>query len=441
MRRRVVITGVGCVTPLGVEVDTLWRGLTEGRSGIGPITLFDASTFPVKIAAEVRHWDISDVGEAPEDWKHHPRQTAFAVAAAMKAVRSAGLAEAQLDPLRLGVYLGCGETYQDFSQFARWLCAAGRNGSSKPSSFIEEALRSVRAGPVFEYEPNMPAYLLAGMFNAQGPNVNCTATCVSSSQAIGEASETIRRGEADVMLAGGAHSMIHPFGVTGFHQLSVLSEGNGDGRTASRPFDRNRNGFVIGEGGAILVLEALEHARQRGAEIWGELTGFGSAQDAFRLTDADPEARGASACMAGALNDARLNPHDIDYINAHGTGTKLNDKMETRAVKQVFGRRAYRVPISSTKSMMGHLTTACGAVEAAVSLMAVRTGVIPPTINYETPDPECDLDYVANSAREVPCRHAMSNTFGFGGQNVALIVSRYDERSDISPTGCLGLTV
>ncbi|MBN2473390.1 MAG: beta-ketoacyl-[acyl-carrier-protein] synthase family protein [Pirellulales bacterium] len=436
MRRRVVVTGAGCVTPLGGNVAEVWEGLTEGRSGIGPITLFDASDLPIRIAAEVRNWDLSDVGEDPDAWQTHPRQTAFAVGAAIQAVRSAGLEEARLDPLRLGVYLGCGETYQDFFQFAQWTSAAARNGPFEQLRFLEAVLREEHADAGLQFELNMPAHLLAGVFNAQGPNLNCTATCVSSAQAIGEATETIRRGQADVMLAGGAHSMIHPFGVSGFHRLAVLSEHNDAGPKAMRPFDRDRNGFVIGEGGAILVLESLEHAQRRGAEIWGELTGYGSTHDAFRLTDADPGARGATTCIARALHDAWLHPDEIDYVNAHGTSTKLNDKVETLAIKQAFGPRAYDLPISSTKSMMGHLTTACGAIETLVSLMVVRSGAVPPTINYETSDPECDLDYVPNCTRELPCRHALSNSLGFGGQNAALIVSRFDERTGPGVSCC-----
>jgi 3-oxoacyl-[acyl-carrier-protein] synthase II len=265
------------------------------------------------------------------------------------------------------------------------------------------------------------------MLGAEGPVANCIAACVSSTQAIGEAARLIRHGEADVMLCGGAHSTIHPFGVTGFQRLSALSTRNDDPQAAVRPFDIDRDGFVIGEGAATFVLEDLEHARRRGAEILGELTGYGAAQDAFRVTDTHPDGRGTATAIRRALDSARLDPEEIHYINAHGTGTVLNDKVETRAIKQAFGLQAYRVPISSTKSMLGHATTACGAIELAICLIALRTGVVPPTVNHETPDPDCDLDYVPHDAREVACTNILSNNIGFGGQNAALIVSRYND--------------
>jgi len=422
MRRRVVVTGLGCVTPLGAEVEQVWGRLVEGRSAVGPITLFDAGNFPVRVAAEVRDWDISEVGEDPKRWQHEPRQTIFTVAAAKKAVQNAGLELAKVDPVRFGVSLGCGETYPDFGRFGRLMAMAVGSGRFESGTFVHKSLQNGHLGREAPWEPNLPASYLAGIFNAQGPNANYTAACVSSSQAAGEAADIIRRGEADVMLAGGAHSMIHPFGLTGFHRLSVLSMRNDP--TASRPFDRNRDGFVIGEGAAVVVLEGLEHARRRGAEIWGELTGYGSAQNAFRITDSHPEGRGISDCVRQALDDAQLNLDEIDYINAHGTGTVENDRVETLGLKRVFGELAYRIPISSTKSMIGHLTTGCGAIDLIVCLMTLRSGVVHPTINYETPDPECDLDYVPNAAREVPSKHVLSTSFGFGGQNAAIILSR-----------------
>ncbi|HEY2881288.1 MAG TPA: beta-ketoacyl-[acyl-carrier-protein] synthase family protein [Pirellulales bacterium] len=434
MRNRVVITGVGCVTPLGSDVDQVWQRLTAGRSGVGRLTLFDASRFPVQIAAEVKNWSIAEVGEDPNRWRHHPRQTLFAVASGINAMRAAGLSRAgndlanhRVDPLRFGVYLGCGETYQNWSQFAQQVSDSMEGDQFHPERFTEQSLRLWRSDDELELELNMPAAHLAGMFNAQGPNANCIAACASSSQAIGESAEMIRAGEVDVMLAGGAHSMIHPFGISGFHRLSALSMRNDDPAHAVRPFDRDRDGFVVGEGAAIVVLESLEHAQRRGAEIWAELTGYGSAQDAYRITDAHPEGRGATSCMAMALKDAGVNPQEISYVNAHGTGTVLNDKVETLAIKKIFGDDAYRVPISSTKSMLGHFTTAGGAIEMVVGILATRSGVLPPTINYETADPDCDLDYVPNVAREIACRHVLSNSFGFGGQNVALVVSQFDE--------------
>ncbi|MFH1920737.1 MAG: beta-ketoacyl-[acyl-carrier-protein] synthase family protein [Planctomycetota bacterium] len=423
MRRRVVVTGLGWVTPLGADVETVWRRLVEGHSAVGPITLFDASSFPVRIAAEVRDWDISDVGEDPDRWENEPRQTVFAAAAATKAFRSAGLEDARFDPLRFGVSLGCGETYPNFDRFGRLMAAAVKGGHFETETFLNKSLTNGFLNGEVPWEPNLPASYLAGMFDAQGPNVNYTAACVSSSHATGIAAESIRRGEADLMLAGGAHSMIHPFGLTGFHRLSVLSTRND--QKAARPFDLNRDGFVMGEGAGVVVLEELGHARRRGAEIWGELTGYGSAQNAFRITDSHPEGRGISDCVAQALDETRLNVDQIDYINAHGTGTVENDRVETLGLKKVFGQRAYQIPLSSTKSMIGHLTTGCGAIDVIVCLLSIRDGVVHPTINYETPDPDCDLDCVPNTAREVDCRHVLSTSFGFGGQNAAIIVSRY----------------
>jgi 3-oxoacyl-[acyl-carrier-protein] synthase II len=267
----------------------------------------------------------------------------------------------------------------------------------------------------------MPAAYLATLFNAQGPNLNCLTACAASSQAVGEATEIIRRGEADVMLSGGAHSMIHPFGVTGFNLLTALSERNDEPERASRPFDLNRDGFILGEGAAMVVLEDYERAKQRGAAIHGEILGYGTTADAFRITDTHPEGRGAITCIKMALKDAGKNGADIDYINAHGTSTQVNDKVETLAIKESLGEVAYKIPVSSTKSMTGHLIAAAGATELIICLLAMRDGVVPPTINYETPDPACDLDYIPNAARDKKCRTTLTNSFGFGGQNISLI--------------------
>jgi len=425
MRRRVVITGLGCITPLGTEVHTVWEGLKQGASGVGYTSIFDASRFPTRISAEVHDWDVSDVGEDPEVWKLRGRHTRFAAGAAKKAVADSGILDRPLDPARFGVYLGSGEGQQDFQCFARMMTRALAGGEFDMGLFTKAGLEWLHPTIELEQEPNMPAGHLAALFNAQGPNANCLTACAASSQAIGEAVEIIRRADADVMLSGGTHSMIHPFGVTGFNLLTALSTNNEQPTKASRPFDRDRDGFVLGEGAAMVVLEELEHARARGAQIHGEVTGYGSTADAYRITDTHPEGRGATRCIKLALEDAGLNPDQIHYINAHGTSTSVNDKVETLAIKKAFGEQAYKIPISSTKSMMGHLIAAAGATELIVSLMAIRDGVLPPTINYETPDPDCDLDYIPNTARQVPCQHALSNSFGFGGQNITLIVSQF----------------
>jgi len=425
MQRRVVITGMGWVTPLGADIDQVWKALLEGRSGVGYISLFDASQFPTKIAAEVRHWSVAEVGEDPEDWKHQGRHTHFAVGAAKKAVADSGILDSPLDSSRFGVYLGSGEGQQDFHRFTQMMVAALEGGEWNLAQFMRKGLEVLHPISELEQEPNMPAGHLASLFGAEGPNLNCLTACAASSQAIGEAAEIIRRDEADVMLAGGTHSMIHPFGLTGFNLLTALSTYNEEPTKASRPFDRRRDGFVLGEGASMIVLEELEHAKRRGAKIYGELTGYGCTADAFRITDVHPEGRGAIRCMRLALEDAHLTGDQIDYINAHGTSTAINDRVETLAIKEVFGPQAYQIPVSSTKSMLGHLIAASGATELIICLLAIRDHILPPTINYEEPDPDCDLDYVPNVARPTPCRRAMSNSFGFGGQNVTLIVERF----------------
>ena len=425
-RRRVVITGMGCVTPLGLGVEPLWKNLMAGASGVGLTTVFDASRFPTKISAEVRNWDISDEGQDAARWQFCGRHTRFAAGAALQAMKDAGLLQGlPADPSRLGVYLGSGEGQQDFDSFTRMMNAEIQGDVLDVAKFTKEGLETLHPLAEVEQEPNMPAGHLAALFNAQGPNLNCLTACAASSQAIGEATELVRRGEADVMLSGGTHSMIHPFGVTGFNLLTALSTRNDEPARASRPFDNERDGFVLGEGAAMVVLEELEHAKRRGAHIHGELIGYGSTADAYRITDTHPEGRGASSCIRLALADAGLGLHDIDYINAHGTSTSVNDRVETLAIKTVFGEHAYKIPVSSTKSMMGHLIAAAGATELIVCLLAIRDGMLPPTINYENPDPDCDLDYVPNKARAATCNRALSNSFGFGGQNISLIVGRY----------------
>lgn len=427
MRRRVVVTGIGLVTPLGADVESVWRRLLASESAVGKISLFDASKFPTQIAAEVRDWDVSDVGEDVEKWKHQARHTQFIVGAGHKAYADAGLADAAIDPTRMGVYTGAGEGQQDFDKFSDMVSAGlAEDGSFDMNKFLKRSFDILHPVEELEQEPNMPAAHLASLFNAQGPNVNCLTACAASSQATGEATEIIRRGEADIMLAGGTHTMIHPFGVTGFNLLTALSTSNDEPTKASRPFDANRNGFVLGEGSGVVVLEELEHAKKRGAKIYAEIAGYGSTADAFRITDTHPEGRGAISCLNMALADAGCNVDDIDYINAHGTSTAVNDRVESLAIREVFGEQAYKLPVSSTKSMVGHLIAAAGVTELIYSMLAIRDNVVPPTINYETPDPDCDLDYVPNAAREVECNTVVSNSFGFGGQNVSLIARKFE---------------
>jgi len=424
MRRRVVVTGIGCVTPLGNDVETVWNALCEGKSGVGPISYFDASNFPTRFAAEVKDYDLSRYVDDPKQFEHAGRNIRFAVGAARQATDDSGILESGIEPWRLGIYLGAGEGQQDFKLFMSMVAQAQRDGELDLEKFTQFGLELLNPQAELEQEPNMPAGHLASLFNAQGPNLNCLTACAASSQAIGEAVEIIRRGDADAMLSGGAHSMIHPFGVTGFNLLTALSTHNESPQEASRPFDRERDGFVLGEGAGMLVLEELEQAKARGARIYGEIVGFGSTADAYRITDIHPEGRGATACINMALRDAELNVDDLDYINAHGTSTLVNDRVETMAIKQSLGAPAARkTPVSSVKSMMGHLIAAAGSVEAITCLMAINNSVLPPTVNYANPDPDCDLDYVPNEARTAPVRRALSNSFGFGGQNISLIFS------------------
>ncbi|MCI0461543.1 MAG: beta-ketoacyl-[acyl-carrier-protein] synthase family protein [Gemmataceae bacterium] len=426
MRRRVVITGIGAVTPLGHNVEDLFRSQVEGRSGVGPISAFNARRFPTQFAAQVKDFDLGRFVREPQRWENSGVNSRFAAAAAQQTLTDSGLLDdTRVDRTRFGVYLGSGEGVQDFPNLVSLVAQTyqARTGKIDAPAFTSGGMRYFHPGREYEQELHTTAAHLADYFGLEGPNYNCLTACAASSQAIGEATEMIRQGEADLMLSGGAHSMIHPFGVTGFNLLTALSTYNQDPPRASRPFDLKRDGFVLGEGAGMLVLEELEHARKRGAKIYAELTGYGSTADAFRMTDSHPEGRGAIACMQGALNDARLNPNAIGYINAHGTSTQVNDRVETLAIKHVFGEGARAIPVSSSKSMLGHLIAAAGAVELIISIESMRRGVLPPTINYEVPDPECDLDYIPNVAREKQVRHVLSNSFGFGGQNVSLIVS------------------
>jgi 3-oxoacyl-[acyl-carrier-protein] synthase II len=417
------------VTPVGRDLETSWSALVEGKSGVAPISLFDATTFPTRIAAEVKDFELGDYRLDSTRWRDHSRNSKFALAAAQMAIDDSSLlsGRSELDRARFGVYLGAGEGQQDFPRFVKLVYRTAHEGKVSTSEFTRLGLRELHPICEAEQEPGTPAAHLANVFGARGVNANCLTACAASSQAIGEAYEMIRGDNADVILSGGTHSMIHPFGLTGFILLTALSTRNDEPEQASRPFDRDRDGFILGEGAGMLVLEELEHARARRARIYGEIVGYGSTADAFRITDSHDEGRGAIACMKEALASARVAPDEIDYINAHGTSTDVNDRIETLAIKQSFGEAAYQVPISSTKSMMGHLIAAAGSVEAIVCLLAIRDGVLPPTINLDHPDSDCDLDYIPHAARHKKVDLALSNSFGFGGQNITLILRRYTD--------------
>jgi 3-oxoacyl-[acyl-carrier-protein] synthase II len=417
---------MGAITPLGHSVQAMFEAQLAGKSGMGPIRRFQADTFPTNFAAEVKDFELSRHVAGAERWINSGVNSQFAAAAAQQALADAGVLEdGRVDRTRFGVYLGSGEGIQYFPNLVSLIALAYRrdNRTLDTAQFSRGALKAFHAGHESEQELHTTAGHLGAHFGLEGPNFNCLTACAASSQAVGEAVEMIRHGDADLMLAGGSHSMIHPLGVTGFNLLTALSTRKEDPQKASRPFDLHRDGFVLGEGAGMLVLEEHEHARRRGANVYAEMTGYGSTADAFRVTDSHPDGRGAIACIALALKDSGLAPAEIGYINAHGTSTKVNDSVETLAIKKVFGEQAYRIPVSSSKSMLGHLIAAAGAVELITCVMALRRGVLPPTVNYETPDPECDLDYIPNAPRERRVRHALSNSFGFGGQNISLIVS------------------
>jgi len=428
-KRRVVITGVGVISPLGHDLEQTWKGVSEGRSGIERITLFDASTYPTKIAGEVKNFDFEESYLMKDPVKDLRRNTQFAMIAAQMALADSGLEiDKNCSPEKCGVYLGGGEGPEDFENFMELVHLSSTGDSIDGGKFVNLGTKSLCAIGEFEQEPSMSSMHIASAIGAIGPNQNCLTACAASSQAIGEASEIIRRGDADVMVSGGTHTMLHPLGMIGFNLLTAISTSFADqpGR-ASRPFDRNRDGFILGEGSGILILEELEHAKKRRATIYGELIGYGSTADSYRVTDSHPEGRGAIAAIEMALRTAKIEPQDVGYINAHGTSTQVNDYVETKAIKEVFKDHAYKVPVSSIKSTLGHLIAAAGAVELMTCLMVIRDNVLPPTINYETPDPECDLDYIPNVAREKRIDIALSNSFGFGGQNITLAVKRFSE--------------
>ena len=383
----------------------------------------------------MRDFDLGDFVDTPKQWEHTGRNTRFAIAAATQAVRDASLEGNGYDPTRFGVYLGSGEGQQDFFLFTDMMVDAWKDGELDLEAFTASGLRRMHPEVELEQEPNMTAGHLAALFGAEGPNLNCLTACAASSQAIGEAVEIIRRGDADAMLAGGSEAGIVSLAVAGFNKMDAMSKRNDDPEHASRPFDLNRDGFVLGEGSAQLVLESFDHAKARGAKILAEVVGYGSTNDAHHITAPAENGAGAAASMILALENAQLDVDKIDYINAHGTSTKLNDKSETAAIKTVFGETAYDIPVSSTKSMTGHMLGAAGGMEAIFCVKAMEESVLPPTINYETPDPECDLDYVPNNKREKDVEYAMSNSFGFGGHNATLVFAKVLDDQETDSTG------
>lgn len=420
---------MGWVTPLGHDIETVWAALLRGDSGIDKIDHFDASTFPTTFAAQVKNYDWRNYVQYPDRHEGVGLNTGFVLGAARQAWRDAGLDGADLDHDRLGIYLGSGEGSLDFdnyvaSNLAGW--DAEKRAIDAPC-WAATATGRMTALREIEQEPNMPLSHLAMELDARGPAYNCLTACAASTQAIGEATEILKRNAADVMICGGAHSMIHPFGVTGFNRLTALSQRNDDLPGSARPFSRDRDGFVLGEGAGIVIVETLEHARKRGAAILAEIAGYGSTADAYRITDIHPEGRGAAKAMSDAIEAAGLAPGDIDYISAHGTGTKENDSIESKAIKAVFapdGDVKKVPPVSSIKSMLGHLIAAAGVVEAIACVLAIRDGKLPPTRNLHDPDPACDLDYVPHQARDARVDACLSNSFGFGGQNDALVIRR-----------------
>ena len=411
MNRRVVITGMGLICGSGNTREEVWSNLLAGRSGVGAVTRFDVSAFPVRFAGEIKNFDPLKFIEKKEVKKMDPF-IHYAVAASQEAMDDSGLRVTDENCTRMGTVIGSG--IGGFGTIEREHEKMLKGGPGKISPFfIPAAIVNLAAGQV------------SIRFGLKGPNsATCTA-CSSGAHAVGDSFKVIQRGDADAMVCGGAEAAITPMGVGGFAAMRALSTRNEDPEHASRPFDLDRDGFVIGEGAGVLVLEELEHAKARGAKIYAEMAGYGMSSDAFHITQPSENGDGAVRVMAGALKDAGIEPHEVDYINAHGTSTFYNDKLETMAIKNVFGDSAYSIPVSSTKSMMGHLLGAAGGVEAGVIALSLADQMMPPTANYEKPDPECDLDYVPNTSRRKSIRYALSNSFGFGGTNAALLMKRY----------------
>jgi 3-oxoacyl-[acyl-carrier-protein] synthase II len=411
---RVVVTGLGVLCPLGLDAATTWEALIVGKSGVDRITLFDASDFETKIAGEVKGFEPTNY-MSRKDARHNDRFSQLAVTASLEAVEQAGLKidSANKDDIGIVIGSGIGGLTTLFEQTRVLL----DRGADRISPFLIPMMM-----------PNMASAQASIVLGVKGPNLCTTSACSSGSDAIGFAYETIKRGDAKVMITGGSETIINPIGVSAFNAMKAISTRNDEPQLASRPFDAERDGFVIGEGAAILILEDLAFAQARGARILAEMLAYGASADAYHITAPLETGEGAALAIQRALSKAGITPKEIDYINAHGTSTSLNDKMETKAIKTVFGEHAYKVPISSTKSMMGHLVGSAGAVEATICIMVIQHGIIPPTINLTHPDPECDLDYVPNVARQAKVSIAMSNSFGFGGHNSVLVFRKYPER-------------
>ncbi len=411
MARRVVITGLGMVTPLGIGVEENWESVLKGKSGIGPITKFDASSFASQIAGEVKGFRSEDF-LTPKDAKHLDVFIHYAIASARMAIEDSKLKITPENNNRVGCVTGSGIGGLGTIEFYHKVLL--EKGPRRISPFFIPGIIA-----------NMAPGQIAIEFGARGPNTCIVTACAASSHAIGESFKIIQRGAAEVMITGGTENVLTPLALGGFTSMKSLSTRNDEPEKASRPFDKKRDGFIISDGGGIIILEELNHALDRGADIYSEIIGYGMSSDAYHIVAPDPEGIGAELCMEAAMKDAGLDPTDIDCINAHGTSTKLNDISETKGIKSVFGDYAYHVPISSTKSMTGHLLGGAGVTEAIYSILTIKNGVIPPTINYEFPDPECDLDYVPNKARKKRVKTLLSNSFGFGGTNSSLIFKEY----------------
>jgi len=408
--RRVVITGLGVVSPAGSTLEKFWENITAGKPAVSKITKFDVTDFPVQIAAEVKDFNPLDYFEKKEIRRTDPF-IQFAMGAAVQAVKSAGLEDSNVNPERVGVLIGSG-------------IGGLHTVETQHSILLEKGPRRVSPYCVPMEIINMASGLVSIRFGFKGPNISVVTACATGTHAIGEAYRIIQYGDADVMVAGGAESCITPLSVAGFAAARALSTRNSEPEKASRPFEKNRDGFVMGEGAGIVVLEEYEHAKRRGAEILAEVVGYGTSGDAYHMTAPAPGGEGAARAIRNALKDAKVSPEEIDYVNAHGTSTKFNDLYETMAIKSVFGDHAYKLKVSSIKSMIGHLLGAAGGVEVISAVMTLKTGVVPPTINYEEPDPECDLDYVPNEAIEMDVKYVLKNSFGFGGTNACLVLKK-----------------